>query len=327
MDTKHWCGIGKDHFFFGRAHMMLRAISSSTLRIILISVSASVVTAGIITALSSTLLSRGNEASQTRVEPNELREFYYSFNAPGILQESMDAAESSSPYWFLDSGGKLIIQHGTGETIQGILDAQDRWYHAYAKSNPTDTEGGAHPQNLFRLVSKSVWGNSVIQADFKIVRDNLSASPNRNASNGLLLMLRYESADTLYYAGIRVDGTAVIKKKYNGIYYTMAQTQLYSGNYDRDTKPNLLPHQVWIGLRASAETQADGSVAVNLYMQTEENGWSLLARATDHGQFGNTRPITQAAPSGIRTDFMDVLFRNLSIEDTAHASSTARRTP
>ena len=36
--------------------------------------------------------------------------------------------------------------------------------------------------------------------------DHFSTSPNRNSSNGVLLMSRYsDSGDTLYYAGMRVD--------------------------------------------------------------------------------------------------------------------------
>jgi hypothetical protein len=144
--------------------------------------------------------------------------FIYSFSTPGVVNEADTPADSSSPYFWVNSGGKLIVTDaGYGETIQGDLSPQDPWFTQYANSNAEDTDRGAHPQNVFRLVTQSTWENVTASVDFYIVKDELSASANRNESNGLLLMSRYNDAgETLYYAGVRVDGTAVIKKKYKG---------------------------------------------------------------------------------------------------------------
>jgi hypothetical protein len=244
--------------------------------------------------------------------------FLFTFNSAGTLQEAGSALESTSPYFWLNSGGKLVINGANGTTIEGDLPVGDKWHTLYATSNPLDTDNGLHPQNLFRLVTKSSWENTSASADFKIDKDNLSTSPNRNASNGLLLMSRYASdGQTLYYAGIRVDGTAVIKKKYHGVYYTMAQKQIFPGTYNASTSPNLLPHGEWISLKSDTVTNADGSVTVTLSMKRAgETAWTKLLTSTDTGtNFGGTPPITGLSLAGIRTDFMDVEFDNYRLQN------------
>jgi hypothetical protein len=243
--------------------------------------------------------------------------YIYSFNVGGVLNEADSMEHSSSPYWWLNSGGLLTIHGGVGETVQGSLSTLDRWRLMYAKNNPVDTDNGYHPQNLFRLVSRSTWNNVSAEARYMIVHDNFSASPNHNASNGLLLMTRYKSGQTLYYAGIRVDGMAVIKKKYEGTYYTMAEEKVFPGTYQGSREDiNLIPHNVWISLRSLTTTGLDGSVTVNLYMQEEnQDDWTLLLSAKDTGQYGNTPPIIGAGYVGIRTDFMDVKFDSMRMEE------------
>lgn len=237
--------------------------------------------------------------------------FIYYFNSIGTLNETGAMLESTSPYWWLNSGGQLLIKDGVGSSIHGSAPVTNLWRTLYAVSNPVDTDQGTHPQNLFRLVTKSKWQNFSQEAQFYIDQNNLSDSPNRNASNGLLLMNRYaDSGQTLYYAGIRVDGTAVIKKKYKGTYYTMAQKAVLPGTYSgsKDEK-NLLPHNEWVGLKTETNTNSDGSVRVSLYMKREnETSWTRLLEATDKGQYGATPPITASGYAGIRTDFMDVRF-------------------
>ncbi|HEX8946767.1 MAG TPA: hypothetical protein VF829_00940, partial [Candidatus Paceibacterota bacterium] len=241
--------------------------------------------------------------------------FIYSFNVPGILDEAESAAKSRSQYWFLDSGGKFIVENGYGGTIQGALPSSDEWRKLYAKDNPTDTDNGAHPQNIFRLVSRGTWENASTEAYFKITGDNFSASQNRNESNGLLIMTRYQDQYTLYYAGIRVDGHAVIKKKYHGTYFTLAEDPIYPGEYDRDSDVNLLPHNTWIGIRSETTTLADGTVRLRLYLkESNDASWRVVLTAHDDGSYDGTPPILASGASGIRTDFMDVLFRAFRID-------------
>lgn len=264
---------------------------------------------------------QGSAASSTPQAPAHTgpRTLVYSFNVPGTLQEASSMEESSSPYWWLNSGGQLIVKDGHGETIQGDLPIFDRWRVLYALSNARDTDGGLHPQNLFRLVSKSEWENVTMEASLYIAADRFSASPNRNQSNGLLLMSRYSGdGQTLYYAGVRVDGTAVIKKKYHGTYYTLAQKQLFPGTYAMSGtggSKDLLPHNTWISLRATTKTNADGSVSIALSLLSADNAWKQILSAKDAGgaSVGATPPIRGAFFVGIRTDFMDVLFKNVKM--------------
>lgn len=231
--------------------------------------------------------------------------FTYHFSVEGVLYESGNMGESSSPYFWINSGGKLILQSGRGMTIQNELPVNDYWRKLYASSNPLDTDNGYHPQNIFRLITKSKWQNFNQSVYFQIKQDQLSPSPNRAEHNGLLLMSRYNGdGNTLYYAGLRVDGYAIIKKKLNGKYTTLAYTKIFPGTYNRLTNPNLLTKNKWIGLKSEVKNNANGSVTIKLYYdQNWNNNWVLIAEATD-----NNNPIKTEGYAGIRTDFMDVVF-------------------
>jgi hypothetical protein len=237
--------------------------------------------------------------------------FLYNFNQDGLLQEAANRNRSSSPYWWLSSGGYFRAEDGRGWTNRGALPAGDPWRQRYASSNPVDTDNGYHPQNIFRMSTRSVWRNLRQEVYFVVTGDSYSASPNRNASNGLLFFNRYQDADSLYYTGVRVDGSAVIKKKVNGTYYTMAYVSgIYPGTYDRELNPSLLPKYTWIGLRSEVVDLPGGSVQVKLYLDRGWQGsWELVATAIDDGtQYGPV--IRDSGYAGIRTDFMDVLFEN-----------------
>src|SRR6185369_3143386 len=42
----------------------------------------------------------------------------YSFNVDGVLQETGSMSQSTSPYWWVNSGGELVIVDQKGETMQ-----------------------------------------------------------------------------------------------------------------------------------------------------------------------------------------------------------------
>ena len=236
--------------------------------------------------------------------------FNYTFDTPGTLVEAGNMGDSSSPYWWLSSGAYFHLQNGVGSTIQGKLPKNDYWRRYYAKTSAADTDNGYRPQNLFRMTTRSRWQNFRQQVYFRIRRDNLSASSNRNASNGLLLMNRYQDQNNLYYAGIRVDGAAVIKKKYLGNYYTLAYAQVFPGVYDRTSNPSLLPKDIWLGLRSELTNNSDGTVRIVLYVDPGPGGWVLVFDVLDNGlQYGGPA-ITASGYGGFRTDFMDVEFEN-----------------
>lgn len=243
--------------------------------------------------------------------------FSDSFTQNYRINEAPQLSQSESQSWWVSSGGVLVSEAGRGRTVQGALPAGDRVREEYAKSNPRDTDQGTHPQNIFRLVQMGTWQNYTQEVYFRITALNQSDSPNRNESNGLLLFNRYQTGDNLYYAGVRVDGDAVIKKKIHGTYYTLAQTKVFpGGKYDRDTNFNLLPLNAWIGIRTVVTQNPDNSVGLKLYMDKGwTSHWTLLLEATDHGtEFGGPA-ITGAGYAGIRTDFMDVEFNEYKIEE------------
>ncbi|HLC78673.1 MAG TPA: hypothetical protein VJH92_06115 [Candidatus Nanoarchaeia archaeon] len=236
----------------------------------------------------------------------------YYFSTNGTLYEAGSMAESSSPYFWLNSGAKLILLNGRGMTIQGDLPVNDYWRKYYSSDNPTDTDNGYHPQNLFRLLTRLEWQNFNQTVYFQIKKNQLSSSPNRAEHNGLLLMSRYQAnGDTLYYAGLRVDGNAIIKKKLNGKYYTLASDKIFPGTYNKLTNPNLLPKYAWLGLRSEVKNNPDGSVTIKLYMDRGWSGaWTLIAQAID-----KSSPIKTKGYAGIRTDFMDVVFDNYELRN------------
>jgi len=243
--------------------------------------------------------------------------FYYTFRVNGVLDEAGRMDNSSSPYFWLNSGGQFILKDGIGKTVQGELNKFNKWRLAYYASNPIDTDNGYHPQNIFRLITRSKWQNFAQEMYFTINKDNLSASPNRNASNGLLLFNRYLNGNNLYYTGIRVDGTAVIKKKINGTYYTMAQKPFFSGaKYDNNANPNLLPKNVWLGLKSEINTNNDGTVSIKVFVDNGKTGnWVLAAEAQDDGKIYGGSSILNGGYAGIRTDFMDVEFDDYKLKN------------
>lgn len=231
--------------------------------------------------------------------------FETGFSASGTVEETGSMFESGSVDWWVNSGGRMTLG-GSGKTVQGSLPSNDPWRLAYAVANPLDTDNGYHPQNIFRLLTRDRWKNFTQEASFRINALNLSASPNRAEHNGILFFNRYQNGDTLYYAGIRVDGAAVIKKKKAGVYTTLAFARVYPGTYDRTSRPNLLPVNRWIGLRSEVEDVAGGGVSIQLSLSdsTRGSGWMPILEAIDTGAGGGA--ITTDGYGGIRTDFMDV---------------------
>ncbi len=243
-------------------------------------------------------------------------EFSEDFSRDALLVETGSMNESVSANWWLNSGAYLSISKGLGETVQGELSKQDEWRIKYKDYNSSETDDGYHPQNIFRLVTRYQWKNFLQESYFKINRYILSQDKARSESNGLLLFNRYQDGDNLYYTGLRVDGTVVIKKKVKGIYYTMAQEPLYPGKYDRKSKPNLLPIEAWIGLQSEVRDNPNGTVSIKVYRDKDRSGdWQLILTAIDDGKKYGGAAIKNEGYAGIRTDFMDVEFDDYKIEE------------
>jgi hypothetical protein len=232
------------------------------------------------------------------------------------LTEKNRANRHAAPNWWLNSGGYLYQTKNGASTVQGKLSNNDRFRLLYAKSNPVDTDNGYRPQNLLRLVTAAKFKNFTQQVYFNIKQINQSDSPNRNQSNGVLLFHRYLDGDNLYYVGIRVDGYAVVKKKLYGKYYTLKSTSVYSGNYNRDTLPNLLPTNQRIGIKTVISTNAKGIVDITMYLNDRQLGlgWTQILQVEDTG--ADAGLILKKGYAGIRSDFMDVVFDNYQASES-----------
>ncbi|HLP86564.1 MAG TPA: hypothetical protein VK153_01660, partial [Candidatus Paceibacterota bacterium] len=231
------------------------------------------------------------------------------------LQETGSITSSPDSNWWLNSGAYFSVVNGIGKTYQGDLPQTDTWNELYKAANPSDTDNGTHPQNLFRLITKAKFKDLSQEAYFKINKYNLSNSEQRYESNGFLFFNRYVDAYNLYYTGVRVDGTAVIKKKINGVYYTMSQNKVFPGTYNHETNPNLLPVGKYIGLKSVVTDLADGSVSIKVYVDKDGTGnWTLGAEAVDTGSSYGPK-IQSSASAGIRTDFMDAEFKDYKVNN------------
>ncbi len=239
------------------------------------------------------------------------------FSADTILYETESAEKSQNKNWWLNSGGIFFARDGVGKTISGDLPLNSPMRITYNIWNSKDSNQGKNPQNLFRLITKEDHQNFSEEFYFKIKKINSSESDNKNSSNGVFMFIRREDDENLYYAGIRVDGRAVIKKKVNGAYKTLALEQLYFSKErsEKEADKELIPLDSWLGLRAIVENKANNRVSIKLYHDTGKTGhWNLAAEALDELKDDESK-LLNSGGGGIRTDFADVEFDDFMILD------------
>lgn len=244
--------------------------------------------------------------------------FPNSSNKLQTLEESGSMKKSASSDWWLNSGGLMNIDKSQFRTNAGALPKNNKWRKLYTKTNPTDTDEGYYPQNIFRLVTKRQYQNLSQKVYFNIADINLSESENRSESNGVLLFNRYQDGDNLYYTGLRVDGAVVIKKKLAEKYYTLAEKHLFtgSGKYSHSSNPNLIPTDKWIGIKSEVITDDNGAVDIRLFIDRDDSGnWNLELEKKDMDNVYGKTAITKQGYAGIRSDFMDVAFKDYSVQE------------
>lgn len=243
--------------------------------------------------------------------------FHYRFAVDGILEEVDSMEKTSSPYFWLNSGARFILKAGIGETLHGELPKYSKWRVAYSNANNVDTDDGYHPQNIFRLITRSRWQNIRQEVRFNVSKTNLSTSPERDAWSGVLLFTRYLDANNLYYGGLRMDGKVVIKKKIGGTYFTLVEKPFIRSNlsYDRFTAPTLIPQGEWLGVRTEVKNEANGTVDLKVYVSLDGGvSWSLGAEVKDDGVSYGGPAFLDEAFAGIRSDFMDIKFDDYKIQ-------------
>ncbi|MDP3963894.1 MAG: hypothetical protein Q8Q39_05360 [bacterium] len=234
--------------------------------------------------------------------------FQYHWESAAILYETGSAADSPSPYFWLNSGGLFFLEGGVGRTLQGALPKQSQWRLRYASANPQDSIDGYYPQNIFRLLTKNVWLDVEHEAYFRIRAHNSGDSPNENASNGVFLMSRYRGdGQSAYLAGMRVDGALVIKRKSDGAYATLAYQPHFGASPDAyRPHESLLPRDVWIGLRMVTVDEADG-VSISLFIdEGRSRAWKKALGVIDAESDAMASDLHDPGHVGIRSDFMDI---------------------
>ncbi len=196
-----------------------------------------------------------------------------------------------SPDWEMTSGS-LFTRDGHGYT--GVPD--DVGPNAQS-TNGTDSA-------VFRLTTKeNDFGNVAVSFDLDMLGLTTTATTPAVAWDGLHVFLRYQNEYSLYYASIdRRDGTTIIKKKVpggpsnGGTYYDLGQ----SGSHP-------IPFGQWEHVRATIDTNANGSVIIQLYAND-----TLVASAVDDGSIGGP-PILSPGKVGIRGDNAEFEFDDFTV--------------
>lgn len=229
--------------------------------------------------------------------------FYINKNYEEVSEEERDFSDR----WWINSWGSFYVKDGVWKSIQWKVKEWTKWQIKYKEHNWwLDTDWWFYPQNLFRLISNKKFWNFNQYAYFKINRYMLSNSKNRYESNWFLLFNRYKDSDNLYYAWIRVDGAAVIKKKLKWEYYTLASHKVYNWSYDRNENPNLIPINKWIWVKTEIKDLGSDKVSIELYVDTKNNWkWTLALRVIDDGKSTWWNIIKGEWYTWVRTDFMD----------------------
>lgn len=249
--------------------------------------------------------------------------FDYTFNAPGTVFEASNPSASWSPYLWLASGAKLAIQGGAGASLQGDLPAGDPWRVRYADTLAVSSDGGAHPQNVFRLFAKYPVKDASLTTYVNRERDNLSNVENRRGYDGESLIARYQGANEYYLATVRDDGLVSIKRVRDGTYTTLATARVFPGVYDAQSNPDLIPLGKWIGMRFETYDTATSTV-LSLYTDVNDTGvWTLSARGID----ASDARIDSGGLMGVTSDYADVALRSLVIARSATPASVPEAEP
>ena len=245
----------------------------------------------------------------------------YTFNSDGKVEEANSMKETWSPYWWVISGGRLVIANGVGSTFSGELSPSDSLYKIYTLKDKITYDNGTHPQNAFQMLSLYQIGNLSTQIYFNRIKDNFSNFANRHAYNGEAIVARYQDVNNYYYGGLRADGNLIIKKKKNGVYQNLAIKKILSGTYNDSTNPDLIPLKKWIGLKMVITDSASGVPTISLYTDIgKTDTWKLeISVIDDFATFGDAIPTSGYV--GVQSDFADMQFDNFKLENFINAAS------
>jgi hypothetical protein len=194
--------------------------------------------------------------------------------------------------WIVTSGS-LFADHGTGWT--GPLDA---------RTPDVDSRRSTNSAVLRALTRRADLGDVVVSMELDVAGLQVVPGTERHNYDGVHVMLRYTSPQSLYYVSVcRRDGTAVIKKKNlstpsddEGTYVTLASA------------PFRCPTRTWSSVKVEVRTTTAG---VRL---TFWSGGRQVVSALDDGRNG-TPPLRQPGRVGIRGDNAQFHFRDFEAFD------------
>ena len=214
--------------------------------------------------------------------PNGLITNEYAFWHPSASDRIDD------PTWEMNSGS-LFALNGAANT--GVPDNRD----------PNATSSNGTDSAIFRaLTQRRDWTHVSVSMRLKHEGFVSTSTTPAVAWDGVHIMLRYASEESLYYTSVnRRDGTTQIKKKVpggvsnGGTYYTLA-----SGRF-------AFQQGVWQDVQAKVSNQLDGTVLLQLWA----NG-TLVASATDNGVGG---AVIRAGQVGVRGDNSQFSFDDFTV--------------
>jgi hypothetical protein len=220
--------------------------------------------------------------ADTFTRPDGLITNEYAFWNPSAPDRITD------PNWELTSGSLFAL---SGAANTGIPDNRD----------PNATSSNGTDSAIFRaLTRRTDWTNVSVSMRLKHEGFVSTSTTPAVAWDGVHVMLRYASEESLYYASVnRRDGTTQIKKKVpggtsnGGTYYTLA-----SGRFT-------FQQGVWQDVQAKIVNQLDGTVLIQLWA----NG-TLVASAIDNGVGG---PVIRVGRVGIRGDNSRFSFDDFTV--------------
>jgi hypothetical protein len=204
-------------------------------------------------------------------------------------------------YWSTSGGG---TQSPTWEMTSGSLFAKDQhaWTGVPDATVPNATSSNGTGSAIFRLTTKRAdFGDVTVSFALLNKRMVSTKKTKKQAWDGVHVLLRYQSEESLYALSVnRRDGAVVVKKKVpggpsnGGTYYTLA-----SGT-------KAVPYGAWQQVSTRAATNSDGSVTLTL----SRDGRQLLS-VTDRGTGGP--PITTPGKVGVRGDNDEFQFDDFTV--------------
>ena len=200
------------------------------------------------------------------------------------------AGARRSADWVVTSGS-LFADNGTAWS--GLIDGK----------SPDPSSTGATGSAVLRAVSaREDFGDVVVQVELNVARMTTTRRAGENAYDGVHLLLRYTSPDSLYAVSLcRRDGAVVVKRKEPG---TRSDDGYYT-ELAKGTSPCPLGH--WTKYTVSVRDEP-GGVRTTLSV-----GSRVVLSVLDAGT-GETAPLRGMGRVGVRGDNTEFHLRELSVQ-------------